>query len=90
MININAYNQPGVEAGKKAAAVILEIQNTIESLLASGDKYNLNELFAKLDTDNKDSVFMIIRHMTVASSDYEVHGDWQNPSSISIRKLLTD
>ena len=34
LIDINAYHQPGVESGKKAAAKILELQANIESLLA--------------------------------------------------------
>lgn len=29
LININAYHQPGVEAGKKAAAVVLEMQQAV-------------------------------------------------------------
>ena len=29
LVNINAYHQPGVEAGKKAAAVVLELQSKI-------------------------------------------------------------
>lgn len=35
LVNINAYHQPGVEAGKKAAASILEIERKIVSLLKS-------------------------------------------------------
>ncbi len=38
LININAYHQPGVEAGKKAAQVILETQATILSSLEDGPK----------------------------------------------------
>jgi len=29
LVNINAYHQPGVEAGKKAAASILDLQRKI-------------------------------------------------------------
>ncbi|MGJ3242074.1 MAG: glucose-6-phosphate isomerase [Opitutales bacterium] len=34
LIHINAYHQPGVEAGKKAAAAILELQARIQQTLA--------------------------------------------------------
>jgi len=34
-ININAYNQPGVEVGKKAAASIIQHQVKILDLLAN-------------------------------------------------------
>ena len=30
LINVNAYNQPGVEAGKKAATEIISLQKEIE------------------------------------------------------------
>jgi glucose-6-phosphate isomerase len=36
LIGINAYHQPGVEAGKKAAAAVLELQARIETALSSG------------------------------------------------------
>ncbi len=39
LININAYHQPGVEAGKKAAATVLELeQQVIEHLKAQAGK----------------------------------------------------
>jgi len=35
LVNINAYHQPGVEAGKKAAAAVLDVQKKIFAQLAS-------------------------------------------------------
>ncbi|MGC6455405.1 MAG: glucose-6-phosphate isomerase [Coraliomargaritaceae bacterium] len=35
LININAYHQPGVEAGKKAAAIVLELESKILAALQS-------------------------------------------------------
>jgi glucose-6-phosphate isomerase len=35
LVGINAYHQPGVEAGKKAAALVLELQRKVMSTLAS-------------------------------------------------------
>lgn len=37
LVNINAYDQPGVEAGKKAASAIIAIQKQILSLIDSGN-----------------------------------------------------
>ena len=34
LIGINAYHQPGVEAGKKAAAIVLELQRNVLQALA--------------------------------------------------------
>ena len=44
LIGINAYHQPGVEAGKKAAAVVLELQRRI--LDALGPKNQTAEALA--------------------------------------------
>jgi len=38
MININAYHQPGVEAGKKAAAGIVTLKQRVVEALASGGR----------------------------------------------------
>ena len=35
LVNINAYHQPGVEAGKKAAAAVLELRGKVVELLRS-------------------------------------------------------
>jgi glucose-6-phosphate isomerase len=35
LVNINAYHQPGVEAGKKAAATFLQIQQDLKAFLAN-------------------------------------------------------
>ena len=34
LVNINAYHQPGVEAGKKAAGVVIELQKKVKGYLA--------------------------------------------------------
>ncbi len=39
LVNVNAYHQPGVEAGKKAAAGILELKQTIFDYLAGNPGY---------------------------------------------------
>ena len=33
LVNVNAYHQPGVEAGKKAAAAVLDLQRTLLTVL---------------------------------------------------------
>jgi glucose-6-phosphate isomerase len=35
LVDINAYHQPGVEAGKKAAAVILDLQHKVRAALTA-------------------------------------------------------
>lgn len=69
LVNINAYHQPGVEAGKKAAATVLQIQaKVIECLAASHKPLDLDELAAAASLlDSKETVFKILRHLAANS-----------------------
>ena len=62
LVNINAYHQPGVEAGKKAATRILELQARVRKILSSGSSKTPEEIARELDADPED-VFHILRHM---------------------------
>ncbi len=45
LVNINAYHQPGVEAGKQAAADVLELQNQVTAALSeAGSALSLAEI----------------------------------------------
>merc|ERR1711991_609244 len=44
LVNINAYHQPGVEAGKKAAAAILKLQRQVEEVLSDGVSRSVVEI----------------------------------------------
>src|SRR6185295_4920690 len=50
LININAYHQPGVEAGKKAAGGVIALKLKISAALkaASGKAFTAEELAAHL------------------------------------------
>lgn len=65
LININAYHQPGVEAGKKAAAQVLELQNKILAHLAKGAApQTADEVASALGVpDAAESVFLTLRHL---------------------------
>jgi glucose-6-phosphate isomerase len=65
LVNINAYHQPGVEAGKKAAATVLQIQaKVVECLSKTSDGVTVEELakMAKLE-ESSEIVFKILRHL---------------------------
>ena len=62
LANINAYHQPGVEAGKKAATRVLELQHRVEEVLRAGTEKTPEEIARKLDADPED-VFHIMRHL---------------------------
>jgi glucose-6-phosphate isomerase len=65
LVNINAYHQPGVEAGKKAATKLLELQSKVRGQLSKSAK-TAEEIARFLDADPED-VFHALRHL--ASND---------------------
>jgi glucose-6-phosphate isomerase len=75
LVNINAYDQPGVEAGKKAATKLLELQKQVRTKLTDGSGKTAEEIARSIDADPED-VFHVLRHL--ASNDPHVrvsHGD---------------
>jgi glucose-6-phosphate isomerase len=66
MIHINAYHQPGVEAGKKAAASVLGLQRqAVAHLAAHPEKaYSADALATALGQPNAaEMVFKICTHL---------------------------
>ncbi len=66
LININAYHQPGVEAGKKAAGAVLKLQGEILSALnsAEGKAMNAEEAAAAIGRkEEAETVFKILLHL---------------------------
>jgi glucose-6-phosphate isomerase len=75
LININAYNQPGVQAGKKAADAVLALQNRIIGHLREnrGHRYTAEKLAKALGVpEETETVFKILRHLA-ANSDHGIH-----------------
>ena len=65
LVSINAYDQPGVEAGKKAAGELLQLQKQVRAELSAGGK-TAEEIARSVDADPED-VFHLLRHL--ASND---------------------
>jgi len=61
LVHVNAYHQPGVEAGKKAASRILELQPRIRAQLSSSSK-TAEAIAQKIDGDPED-VYHVLRHL---------------------------
>jgi glucose-6-phosphate isomerase len=66
LVTINAYHQPGVEAGKKAATRVLELQSRVKKLLATDGRKTPEEIARRLDADPED-IFHIVRHLAANS-----------------------
>jgi glucose-6-phosphate isomerase len=66
LVNINAYHQPGVEAGKKAAANVLEVQKKVTAALraSAGKAMTAEEIARAGGVDDVETVFWILRHLS--------------------------
>lgn len=66
LVNINAYHQPGVEAGKKAAQVVLELQGKVLDLLANHQTpLTLAQVAEKINSrDSIETIYKILRHLS--------------------------
>jgi glucose-6-phosphate isomerase len=61
LVNINAYHQPGVEAGKKAASVVLALQRQVRQALGAQPQ-NASQIAAEIQAD-PEAVFHVLTHL---------------------------
>jgi len=69
VVNINAYDQPGVEAGKKAATKLLQLQKQAREKLTAGAGKTTEEIARSINADPEE-VFHALRHL--ASNDSRI------------------
>jgi glucose-6-phosphate isomerase len=62
LIGINAYHQPGVEAGKKAAATVLELQKKLLAALSAAPK-SAEQLAGETGSASPETVALILEHL---------------------------
>ncbi len=74
LINVNAYHQPGVEAGKKAAADVIRLQNKVLTFLgAHGDEhFSVEEIAAAIgEPEAAETIFHLLEH-AAANVDHRI------------------
>lgn len=74
LVNINAYHQPGVEAGKKMAEAVIKLQLDVLSHLRKhpGKAFTVEEVAAAIGaTDREESICKILEHAS-ANGDHGV------------------
>ena len=82
-MNINAYHQPGVEAGKKAATRILQLQpQVLAQLSASGA--TAEAMAQKIEADPED-VYHVLRHL--AANDPSIHARGAAPGGEEFSRI---
>jgi glucose-6-phosphate isomerase len=86
LVNINAYHQPGVEAGKKMAASILELQKKVIQVLESSQApLDLATLASQADApDRVEEIYKIVRHLAANKRGVAIAGDRAKPASLQI------
>jgi glucose-6-phosphate isomerase len=65
LVNVNAYHQPGVEAGKKAAAAVLDLQEKAVAHLASAGAPQTADAVADAigQPQEAETVFKVLQHL---------------------------
>ena len=66
LVNVNAYHQPGVEAGKKAAAAVLDVQHkATDALRAAKQPMSPDEIAVAIEQpEHVETVHHVLEHMT--------------------------
>ena len=77
LIQINAYHQPGVEAGKRAAAGVLQLESRILAALEGSEApLTIEMLAARLDSDSqKELIFKLLTRLAVNRRVLKIEGE---------------
>jgi glucose-6-phosphate isomerase len=81
LVNVNAYHQPGVEAGKKAAGLVIELQAKAFTFLKKeeGKSFTAEEIAAAIGApDEAEMVFKLLEHAS-ANADHPIKGVCADP-----------
>ena len=62
LVGVNAYHQPGVEAGKRAAAAVLALQRRVEAAL-SDEPRTAAELAAAAGEPDPEAAWLLLEHL---------------------------
>lgn len=86
LVNINAYHQPGVEAGKKAAASVLDLQRQVMQVVqATGQPLDLGAIAEKVGVPHRiEAIYHIVRHLEANNRGIVVEGDRAKPASLTV------
>jgi glucose-6-phosphate isomerase len=74
LVNINAYHQPGVEAGKKMAGAVIALQNEVLAYLHKnpGRSFTAEEIARAISAEDRvEMVFKVLRHAS-ANKDHRI------------------
>jgi glucose-6-phosphate isomerase len=79
LVKINAYHQPGVEAGKKAAGAVIALQAKILAHLQGGGKGTAEQIAQAIGSpDQVETVFLTLGHLA-ANPDHGIAAEGVEP-----------
>jgi glucose-6-phosphate isomerase len=86
LVNTNAYHQPGVEAGKKAAAAVLDLQKRVMQVLQEQNApVPLSELAEKAGaSDQIEAIYKLLRHLARNKRGVVLEGNVGQPGSLQV------
>ena len=89
LVNINAYHQPGVEAGKKAAASVLALQKkVVDTVSVSESALSLANLAAKVDEPEQiETIYKIVRHLAANGRSVKLAGNPAKPAELKVSRV---
>ncbi len=73
LVNVNAYHQPGVEAGKKAATRILQLQPKVLGALSTSGQ-TADAVAQAIEADPED-VYHVLEHLAANDPAIQTSGD---------------
>jgi glucose-6-phosphate isomerase len=62
LVNVNAYHQPGVEAGKKAAEAVLAVQKKVVGALDATPR-TVDQIAESTGITDAETAFLVLRHL---------------------------
>lgn len=88
LVGINAYHQPGVEGGKKAAARILELESKVHQFLSASNSTprTVDEIGDKInEPQDRETIFKICEHLAANSDSLITKHPGNSPFSATYR-----
>ncbi len=81
LVDINAYHQPGVEAGKKAATAVIALQRKVLMALREGKQGTADAIAGAIGTAGEaETVYLTLRHLA-ANPDHGVRAEGNGPGA---------
>lgn len=86
LVNVNAYHQPGVEAGKKMASSVLSLQTEVQKVIENSiGTLDIATLATKAGApDAVETVYKIVRHLAANGRGIILEGNMGDPSTLKV------